>query len=466
VKKKAETSKKAEVEAGRLSGVCETKKEDLRYKGIALLAKEEIHGKYKERTAECKVSMKKMEEQKKSLERSLRSCTDIRDKIQERLRDSKVKVSIMIWPEDRDVESGFKEASDELQSLSKKLSMEKMEIQQSYWKLKEDYKEKHQHLSSILYTVEKMYDSAERDPDNYYYLYEYMENQLDVLDKLIKVQETRLENMEKFFNDTVVQSYALSKEIYDHVNRVADDSSIQLEGKNRKVKMIEIILRELEPEEKGMEAMKQYIRECASDVKEQLKAGKTKKDLKDLISKFMSSEELLNVISDLSDLRIKAYKVDINAQNSKAKDWEKVMRENSGGERFVSFFAVMIALMSYARNSRKGTEDYNRKNKDSKVLLMDNPFGPISSDHLLKPLFDIAKKYNTQLICLTDLKQNSIMNQFKVIFMMKIVPNTSGTMEYLKVEESTYSGEVDSAEENLEMLHYHQEVEQMSLLEN
>ena len=95
---------------------------------------------------------------------------------------------------------------------------------------------------------------------------------------------------------------------------------------------------------------------------------------------------------------------------------------------------------------------------------MDNPFGPISSEHLLKPLFDIAKKYNTQLICLTDLKQNSIMNQFKVIFMMKIVENTSGTMEYLKVEESTYNGEDEAAEENLEMLHYHQEVEQMSLL--
>ena len=96
-------------------------------------------------------------------------------------------------------------------------------------------------------------------------------------------------------------------------------------------------------------------------------------------------------------------------------------------------------------------------------MLMDNPFGPISSEHLLKPLFEIAEKYNTQLICLTDLKQNSIMNQFKVIFMMKIVPNTSGTMEYLKVEETTSTGE-DSQEENLEMIHYHQEVEQMSLL--
>ena len=141
------------------------------------------------------------------------------------------------------------------------------------------------------------------------------------------------------------------------------------------------------------------------------------------------------------------------------------MKENSGGERFVSFFAVMIALMSYARNSKRNTEDYSRKNTDTKVLFMDNPFGPISSVHLLKPLFDIAKKYNTQLICLTDLKQNSIMNQFRVIFMMKIVPNTTVTMEYLKVEESTYTGEEDPVEENLEMLNYYQEEEQISLLD-
>jgi len=211
--------------------------------------------------------------------------------------------------------------------------------------------------------------------------------------------------------------------------------------------------------------MKLYIRERAREVKEQLKNGKFKKEVQELISKFMSSEELLNVISDLSDLRIKAFKVDINAKHSQAKDWEKVMKENSGGERFVSFFAVMIALMSYARNSKRNTEDYSRKNTDTKVLFMDNPFGPISSVHLLKPLFDIAKKYNTQLICLTDLKQNSIMNQFRVIFMMKIVPNTTVTMEYLKVEESTYTGEEDPVEENLEMLNYYQEEEQISLLD-
>ena len=466
VKTKGESLRVVELDTASFSGILKTKREDLKAKGIQVLAREEIHGNYKERTLQCKASINKLEESIKTLEKTTRLYIDIRDKIEDKLMDSKIKVSMKIWPRDIEVEKGFKEVSGELTGISSKLSKEKLDIQQSYWKLKDDFKEKNHHLSSILYTVEKMHDASEKDPENYYYLYEYIENQLEVLRKLIKIQETQLENMERNFHDTVMQSYNLAKEIYDHVNRVADDSSIQLEGKNRKVKMIEILLRELEPEEKGFEAMKLYIRERADEVKEQLKKGKSRKEVQELISKFMSSEELLNVISDLSDLRIKAYKVDINAKHSQAKDWEKVMKENSGGERFVSFFAVMIALMSYARNSQRNTEDYSRKNTDTKVLLMDNPFGPISSDHLLKPLFDIAEKYNTQLICLTDLKQNSIMNQFRVIFMMKIVPNTTGTMEYLKVEESTYTGEEDPVEENLEMLNYYQEEEQISLLDD
>jgi len=463
---KASSSKEADMKVANLSGKFEARREDMKSKGIQVLPFEEINGNYSERKDQCKLSMRTLEDRRKTLEITSRTYGDIRDKIDEKLRESKIKAIIIIWDKDREVETGFREVSGKLNDLKDKLKNEKIEIQQNFRNLKDDYKEKNQHLTSILYNTDKMHDGAEKNPENYYYLYEYLENQLEVLGKLIKIQETQLENMERSFHDAVMQSYNLAKEIYDHVNRVADDSSIQLESKNRKVKMIEILLKDLEPEEKGFETMRLYIRERADEVKEQLKSGKTRKDVKDMISKFMSSEELLNVISDLSDLRIKAYKVDINAQNSRAKDWEKVMKENSGGERFVSFFAVMVALMSYARNANRASEDYNKKNMDSKVLLMDNPFGPISSEHLLKPLFDIAKKYNTQLICLTDLKQNSIMNQFKVIFMMKIVPNIAGTMEYLKVEESTYNGEEDLTEENLEMLNYYQEVEQISMLDD
>ena len=50
--------------------------------------------------------------------------------------------------------------------------------------------------------------------------------------------------------------------------------------------------------------------------------------------------------------------------------------------------------------------------QDSKVLIMDNPFAQTSAEHLLKPLMEIAKKSNTQLICLSGLQGESIYTRF------------------------------------------------------
>ncbi|AGK52777.1 hypothetical protein [Bacillus sp. 1NLA3E] len=160
-----------------------------------------------------------------------------------------------------------------------------------------------------------------------------------------------------------------------------------------------------------------------------------------------------------------AYKIDINVNNSGYKSWEQVMKENSGGERFVSFFAVLVALMSYTRISMKFEDDYQR-NTDMKVLIMDNPYGPISSEHLLKPLFKIAQKYHTQLICLTDLKQNSILNCFNLIYMIKIRQNVFGTNEYIQLEQQIKEDAKVEKDEMLEKAVFRaKEVEQISLFE-
>ena len=59
--------------------------------------------------------------------------------------------------------------------------------------------------------------------------------------------------------------------------------------------------------------------------------------------------------------------------------------------------------------------------QDSKVLIMDNPFAQTSAEHLLKPLMEIAKKSNTQLICLSGLKGESIYNRFDNIYVLDLV---------------------------------------------
>lgn len=90
----------------------------------------------------------------------------------------------------------------------------------------------------------------------------------------------------------------------------------------------------------------------------------------------------------------------------------------------------------------------------TRVLIMDNPFGPISSEHLLKPMFEIAKRHRTQLICLSDLKQNSIMNCFNLIYMLKVRTFAIGGAEYLKFEEYVRDEKALPNDEKLEKAIY------------
>ena len=78
---------------------------------------------------------------------------------------------------------------------------------------------------------------------------------------------------------------------------------------------------------------------------------------------------------------------------------------------------------------RDDTDIFADKN-EGKVLIMDNPFA-----HLLIPLMDMAKKSNTQLICLTGLGGESIYNRFDNIYVLNLIAaSLRGGAQYLKAE--------------------------------
>ena len=66
-------------------------------------------------------------------------------------------------------------------------------------------------------------------------------------------------------------------------------------------------------------------------------------------------------------------------------------------------------------------------------MIMDNPFARTSSEHLLKAVIDIAKTFNIQLICLSDLSQSSITNRFSLIYQLSIRKRMYSDRELLKV---------------------------------
>lgn len=110
---------------------------------------------------------------------------------------------------------------------------------------------------------------------------------------------------------------------------------------------------------------------------------------------------------------------------------------NSCGEKFVAYFSLLVALIAYSWKNIRNSGMFKKK-EESKVLIMDNPFGPITSGHLLKPMFDIARKYDTQLICLSDIKEGAIINSFDLVYMIKIRQNMMKA-EYLEIEKNTFA---------------------------
>ena len=110
----------------------------------------------------------------------------------------------------------------------------------------------------------------------------------------------------------------------------------------------------------------------------------------------------------------------------------KISGSNAGGEGFLSAFVILSSLLYYMR---KDDTDIFADRNEGKVLIMDNPFAQTNASHLLIPLMDMAKKTNTQLICLTGLGGDSIYNRFDNIYILNLIAaSLRGGMQYLKAE--------------------------------
>ena len=122
----------------------------------------------------------------------------------------------------------------------------------------------------------------------------------------------------------------------------------------------------------------------------------------------------------------------------------------------MSAFVILSSLLHYMR--RDDTDIFADRN-EGKVLVMDNPFAQTNAVHLLKPLMDMAKKTNTQLICLSGLGGDSIYGRFDNIYVLNLVnASLRGGMQYLRGEHTR------GAEEEVMVSSQVEVVEQQMLL--
>lgn len=260
-------------------------------------------------------------------------------------------------------------------------------------------------------------------------LFMQMDKKLEQHDIDIK----KIDNMEKCIIDNTV-SYL--KNVYDELNSIDKHSIIEYDNKRCKMLIINL------PIKKDLEIIpiKEYLK---NTIKNCVDLFKNNKCPDSLLDNEINTFDLFDRLVSMNKIQIHLLKIEPN--RVKKKTWKQVIEENSGGETFVSAFVVFISLLTYMRG-----DEMIGDNQDSKVLIMDNPFGPITSAHLLKPLFEISKKYNTQLICLSDLKEHNVLDRFDLIYTLNIEREIGKEDEYIDIK--TIKKDIDDEDTSKEEL--------------
>ncbi|HZJ76671.1 MAG TPA: hypothetical protein VFC70_03070, partial [Oscillospiraceae bacterium] len=136
------------------------------------------------------------------------------------------------------------------------------------------------------------------------------------------------------------------------------------------------------------------------------------------IEEWLDSKQLLAIILKNNRIKVSCRKVTNDGKISGGlTTWESSNRW-SGGEKWSKNMTLFLGILNYVAEKRQGVITGLKSNR---TVMVDNPFGKASSDHVLDPVFLIAEKLGFQIIALTALTEGSfIRNYFPVVYSCKL----------------------------------------------
>lgn len=349
--------------------------------------------------------------------------------------------------------------TNEFKEINKKNESQKTDIYEKYLSIKKEFEGKH----SIFVGFMTVMDTNELplEFEDYYFVFERLSESIKRLNDFIEVINTELRSVEEDTKHLNQHALEHGKRIHQEMLLITKTASVKLEGRRTSQQMLDIDIPE-QLDNYCEDRMKGHIDYCIEAIRKDCEAGD---NIEEIVRKkvriLLSDRKILNVVIDKESLKVKLYKADINVAASELRLWENVIVGNSGGQMFISCFAMISALIDYTRNKAIEGSGGDRL-EVSKAFIIDNPFGKMSSNHLLEVLGKIADKFNCQMLCLSDLSQSSITSRFPVIYQLMLQKAKYSSQTYLQTVDTRIKSDV-SRNEKLEHAFLRTKLEQLSL---
>lgn len=261
--------------------------------------------------------------------------------------------------------------------------------------------------------------------DDVFLITEQLTTILSSYESILKKLEVDLENVDRERKNVGDTFLDYVRDLHIDMQKIDRNSTINVRGRNIKMLKIEVPAWE-DNRELYQVKMRDFVNEL---IRLGISAIEKNENVEEFLGKIITTKRLYEEVIGIGNIGIRLYKIE--AEREVPISWAEVSA-NSGGEGFLSAFVILISLLSYMRRDESALF---ASSEEGKVIIMDNPFAQTNAEHLLKPLMDMAKKTNTQLICLSGLGGESIYNRFDNIYVLKLIRSgMRAGIQYMKGE--------------------------------
>jgi chromosome segregation ATPase len=150
------------------------------------------------------------------------------------------------------------------------------------------------------------------------------------------------------------------------------------------------------------------------------------------IEKWLKSKQLLQIVMKQDNIKVKCRKVTNDGKMRSAPfSWE-VSNSWSGGEKWSKNMSLFLGILNYLAEKRK---QIIPTKANYRTVIVDNPFGKASSDHVLDPVFFIADQLGFQIIALTAHAEGKfIRTYFPIVYSLRLRSSMDNSTQIMTKE--------------------------------
>ncbi len=240
----------------------------------------------------------------------------------------------------------------------------------------------------------------------------------------IRILEEDLRGHDEQLQHFIVQIHDHVKKVASELNTIPRRTSVKVEDYWKQIYSFTV------PEwkeEYGKQVLRSHIDwMLAQQDSDRFKDSEGKEDLgkvKKWIVISLQTKQLLRIVMGSDSIKVKCRKVSNDGKVSGSlTSWEE-SNKWSGGEKWSKNMTLFLGILNYLSEKHHRVE---RKGLRTRTVIMDNPFGQASSEHVLDPVFLIADQLGFQIIALTALVEGKfIRDYFPIVYSCRLRDSAS-----------------------------------------